>query len=111
MRSFYLCPCGPVSSDALAYLGHSFLPLSLLDQRPASQDRSMRRVESKLMLAREGKSRLCPLLGCLPLPAELMERGSPAENQGQTGGVRQTRGESECSIAALQGLVLVPKMP
>jgi len=71
----------------------------------------MRREESNFMLAREGKSRLCPLLDCLRLPAELMERGSPAENVGQTEGVRQARGERERSIATLQGLVLVPEMP
>jgi hypothetical protein len=63
------------------------------------------------MLAREGKSRLCPLVGRRGLAAELMERGSPAENKGQTVGVRQARGQSEGSVAALQGLVRISKMP
>src|SRR5262245_7513559 len=71
----------------------------------------MRREESNLMLVREGKSRLCSLSGRLRLLAELMERGSPAENQCQTVWVRQARSESECSLAALQGLVLIPKVP
>src|SRR5262245_12802440 len=111
MWSFCLCPRGSVRNDALAYLGRAFLPLSLLDQRPAAQDHAMGRQEGKLLLAREGKGCLCPLLGRLRLSAELMERGSPAENQGQTVGVRQARGQSECSLTALPGLVRVPKMP
>src|SRR3990172_4864662 len=68
-------PRGPPSGQALAYLRNPLLSLSLLAQHPTPQDSSPRQPEREPLLARERNHCLCPLLGYLPCPADLMEPG------------------------------------
>src|SRR5262249_40611070 len=92
IRPFYLCPCGPPSSQALLYLRNPLLPLSLLGPRPAALESAMRQEERKALLSTKRNFRLGPLLGGLPLSAVLMEPGSMIKRIYKTIGVRQFPG-------------------
>src|SRR3972149_5076260 len=69
------CHVARQAAKALAYLRNPLLSLSLLAQHPTPQDSSPRQPEREPLLARERNHCLCPLLGYLPCPADLMEPG------------------------------------
>src|SRR5262245_44364885 len=58
IRPHQLCPCGPVCSETLAYLGNPFFSLSLLGERPAPQHSSHGHPLGKPVLRREGNGSL-----------------------------------------------------
>ena len=109
IRSVQLCPRCPPGNQTLAYLDNPLLPLSLLGQRPAPQDHSVRQPKRKPLLGRECNGRLCPLPGCLPLPAVLMEGGSKVQGHRQAKGVRDLLRQDESFVAPLQGQVRIAK--
>ena len=65
----------------------------------------------KSLLSREGNDGLCPRLGGLHLPAELMERGRIVERKSEALGVRLRLGQGECLVAPCDGLIRIPKQP
>jgi len=89
------------------HLCYPFLILVLFRQCPAPQDSSPRFPLRKSLLTHQRQQCLGSLLGCLPLPAELMEPGVATYGKRQTEGVRQFVGEGERLIAPLQGLVRI----
>ena len=79
----HLCPCSPVGSHAFAYLEHPCIALPMLGQRPPPVHRSERQKQREPLLPCEGYGCLCPRLGRLTLPPELMDPGGKGE------GIRQ----------------------
>ena len=74
------------------HLGNFSFSLSLLGQRPAPIYGPLRQPERKPLLGREGNNCLCLLLGCSPLSAVLMERGSTAKGKSQAMGMSKLVG-------------------
>src|SRR5262245_19215354 len=104
-------PCGPVGDQSLADLRDPSLPLALLDQRPAPQDRCLCQPEGKPLLARQHERFLSPLVGHVRLPTTLMDIGSKDQGSSQTEGMRQLAGQGQRLLAPLQGLVGIAKVP
>src|SRR6266446_621959 len=111
MRSFQLCPCGPVGCDTLAYLGHALLSLPLVYQRPAPQDCCMGPDECKPLLSRESDVCVCRLEGQSCFPAVCVEPRRKGQGKAQAKGVRQLLGQRECCAAGLDGLSRIAKIP
>src|SRR5262249_43751644 len=111
MRPLYLCPFGPPGGHALAYLRNSLLCLSLLGQHPTPVESSPRHPLFKSPFNRECNGCLCPLLGQLLLPAELMKPGGKVQRSSQAEGVRELLGQRESLVAPLQGLIWIAQMP
>ena len=95
----------------MAYLGDPLLYLFLFSQCPASTDRAFRQPVGESLLNRERHGCLSTLLGCLTLPAELIEYGSKIQSKSQAKGVRELLSQGERLVAPLQGLVRIAKEP
>src|SRR5882762_9648511 len=109
--SVHLCPRRPVGSQALAYLNYPWNALSLLGQRPPPVHRSCRQKKREPLLPCEGYGCLCPRLGRLPLPPELMDPGGKGEGIRQAERMREILGQGQCLLAPPEGLVRIPKQP
>jgi hypothetical protein len=65
----------------------------------------------KSLLDREGQDSFCPLLGRLPLPAELMNHGSKIQGIRQAVGMRELLGKGKGCVDFLHGLIWIAQMP
>src|SRR5262247_2876996 len=83
MWSSYRCSCGMIGLQALGHLRNAFLRLSLLCQRPAAHDSTMRYPERKFLFLGEKNHCVSSFLGETHLAAELMEHGSVSQGKTQ----------------------------
>ncbi len=85
--------------------------MSLPNLRPAKKDGSPSQPMRKLLLGREVNNLLCPLLGKLLLPTEVVELGRPRQGHGEVVWMRQLVGQCERPVAHLRGLIRMTKHP
>ena len=87
------------------------LRLSLVRQRPAAQDRTVRHPVRKSLFRGEADGGFGTLLGRTPLTAELMEHGSPAQGKTQAKGACTLLRQGHCLLAPRQPLVRRAQVP
>src|SRR5215831_12655695 len=86
IRSAYLCACGTMGRQALGNLLDPFLRLSLMCQRPATQDSTNGYPVRKALFLRKAHGGFGVFLGPPCLVAQLMDLGNTA--QGKTHAIR-----------------------
>src|SRR5688500_14594963 len=101
MRSPIPCPRSPEGSQALVYLCNSVLRLSLRGECPAPPDRAPRQEERNLLLSTERNQRIGLLLGCLLLPAQLMNGDSSGQGDSKAEGMSQLLRQGKGLVARL----------
>src|SRR6266581_3666846 len=100
-----------MGSQALVDLLDSFLGLSLLHECPAARDGTTSCIERKSLLHSEMDGGFRALLGSVPFTAELMERGSVAQDSTQAKGVRHLLCQGQCLLTPRQRLVRIAQTP
>src|SRR5712691_4508201 len=97
--------------QALVHLLDPFLRLSLLCQRPATQDRTERQQERKSLFLREDNHSFGVLLGATLLAAELMEYSRTTQSKSQAKGVSTLLCQGQCVVDLRQPLVGMTQIP
>src|SRR5215831_6262909 len=111
IRPQLLCSCGTIVHHALGDLLDAFLRLSLVCQRPATQDSTTRFPDGKSLFLSEADGGFDAFLGCLSLPTVLMEHGSNSQDITQAIGVRHLLCQRQRFAYLCLFLVRIPKIP
>jgi hypothetical protein len=104
------CRCSAESGQALAYLYNSFLCLSLRSECPAPQDSTPGYEERNSLLSTERNQRIGLLLGCLFLPAQLMNSNSSGQGDSKAKGMSQLLRQGKGLVARLECLVGIAQL-
>src|SRR6266478_7792786 len=97
--------------QALVHLLDAFLRLSLLRQRPATQESTTRPPDGKSLFRGKADGGFCTILGNTHLAAELMETGSGNQGKTQAEGVRDLLRQRQRFMASHQPLVRIAQIP
>src|SRR6266705_2720132 len=97
--------------QALVHLLDPFLGLSLVRQRPATQESTTRPPERKPLIRGDADGGFRVLLGGMPLTAQLMEPGSKAQGEAQAKRVGTLLRQGHCLVVPCQPLVRIAQIP
>src|SRR4030095_8195651 len=111
MWSSYRCSCGMIGLQALGHLRNAFLRLSLLCQRPAAHDSTMRYPERKSLFLGEDDGGFGAFLRAMHLAAILMAHSSPAQGKTEAKRMCTLLRQRHCLVAPRQRLVRRAKCP